>query len=62
MQIKILSCTDVSFVFYECQDIDKNDKSLLIDRPVAPRSDKYVSLDLTLIGCIEILAGTHLKS
>ncbi len=30
-----------------------NDKSLLVGRLVASRPDKYISLDLTLIGYIE---------
>ncbi len=29
------------------QGSDENDKSFLVGRPVAPRSDKYVGLDLT---------------
>ncbi len=46
-QLKLLPYADVSFVFYERQSSDKNDQGLLIGRPVAPRPDKYVGLDLT---------------
>ena len=31
-------------------------------RPVASRPDKYVSLDLTLIGCIKTSVGIYLES
>ncbi len=44
---------DVNFIFYKCQSNDENDKGLLVGRPVASRPDKYVGLDLTLIGYIE---------
>ena len=41
----------------------RNDKSLLVDRPVAFSLDvKYKSLDLTLIRCIEISASAYLES
>ncbi len=47
MQLKPFSYADVSFVFYERQGIDKNEKGLLVGRPVASRPDKYVGLNLT---------------
>ena len=42
--------------------LTKNDKSLLVGRPVVPRPNvKYMGLDLTLIGCIEISANARLE-
>ena len=48
MQVGLFSYADVSFIFYKYQGIDGNDKSLLIDKPVAFRpNNKYVGLELT---------------
>ena len=42
--------------------LTKNDKSLLVGRPVAPRPDiEYIGLDLTLIGCLKTSADAHLE-
>ncbi len=53
MQLGLPLCADVSFVFRKYQGRDKNDKGLLVGRPIAPKPDKYIGLDLTLIRCIE---------
>ena len=43
--------------------LTRNDKGLLVDRPVAPKPNvEYVSLDLTLIGCIMTSVGIRLRS
>ncbi len=48
MQLGLLLCADVSFVFYKYQGIDRNDNGLLVGRPVPSKSDKYAGwLDLT---------------
>ena len=47
MQLRLLFYTDVNFVFYECQGIDKNDKDFQVGRLVAPSFDKYIGLGLT---------------
>ncbi len=39
--------------FQERQSSDENDKGFLVDRPMTPKPDDYVGLDLTLIECIE---------
>ena len=46
MQLGLLFYADISFVFYEHQGIDRNDKGLLMGRPVAPRLDEYIGLNL----------------
>ncbi len=40
MQLGLLLCTDVSFVFRKVRIPDENDEGLLGSRPVAPRPDK----------------------
>ncbi len=47
MQLALFPYADVSFIFYKRQGCDQNDKGLLVGRPVGPRPDKYVGLDLT---------------
>ena len=51
MQLGLLSCVDVSFVFHKRQGIEGNDKGFLGGRPGAPMPDKYVDPGLNLIGC-----------
>ncbi len=40
----------------ERQGSEENDEDLLVGGSVAARPDKYLGLDLTLIGCIETSA------
>ena len=54
---------DINFVFYECQNIDGNDKGFLIDRSIASKHDvEYISLSLTLIRYIKTSIDVHLES
>ncbi len=46
-QLGLLPCADVSFVFRKVRVADENDKGLLSSKPVAPKPDEYVGLDLT---------------
>ncbi len=47
MQLGLLACADVCLFNYKRPSIDKNVEGLLVDRPVAPKLDKYVGLDPT---------------
>ncbi len=60
-QLGLLPCADVSFVFRKVRVIDENDKGFFGSRPVAPRSDKYIGLDLTWWDA-ETSADAHLES
>ena len=56
MQMSALSSMNVKI-------LTRNDKGLLVGRPVAPRLDViYVNLDLTLIRCIKTSADARLES
>ncbi len=61
MQLGLLPCADVSFIFRKVRVANENDKGLLGNRPVAPWPDKYVSLDLTWSN-VETSAGARLES
>ena len=41
--------------------LTRNNKRLLVGRPVVFRPDKYIDLSLTLIKCIETSTGAHLE-
>ncbi len=47
MQLGFFSCANVSFVFKKVRVSNENDEDLLGSKPVAPRPDEYVDLDLT---------------
>ena len=51
-------------VFYVCQGLTRMTMAFLVSRPVASLclDDKYVGLELTLIGCIETSAIARLES
>ncbi len=53
MQLGLFLYADINYVFYKCQSFDENDEGLLLGRLVALRPDKYVGVDLTLIGNIK---------
>ena len=62
MQLGLFLCTDVSFVFYKYQSIDKNNKGLLVGNPIAPKPNgEYIGLSLTLIGCIKTFVDARLE-
>ena len=61
MQLGLLPYTDVSFVFRKVRVADENNKGLYGSRPVAPRPDKYVGLDL-IWSDAKTSAGARLKS
>ncbi len=61
MQLGLLLFADISFVFRKVRVADENDKFLLGSKPVAPRLDKYVGLDLAWSD-VETSAGTRLES
>ncbi len=54
MQLELLSCVDVSFVFRKGRVPDENDKGLLGSRPVASRPDKVRRPGPNLIRCRDL--------
>ncbi len=61
MQLGLLPCANVSFIFMKVRVADENGENLFGNRPVAPKPDKYVDLDLTWSDA-ETSAGARLES
>ncbi len=61
MQLGLLPYGDVSFVFRKVRVADENDEGLFGNRPVAPKTNEYISLDLNRSDA-ETSAGARLES
>ncbi len=61
MQLRFLAYADISFVFRKVRVANRNDEGLFGNRPVAPKPDKYVGLDLAWSD-VETSADARLES